>query len=80
MTDFYAGIEGKIIYLDPKGWGFITTPIIEFEKIYFHWSSLKDINFKELRKGNRVKFNALKRERDEQKKWKAINVEVLENE
>lgn len=76
--DYKPSIKGKIIYLHPKGWGFINSHDIEFSKVYFHWTGLitSGKNFKELQKGNIVKFNALKRE----KGWKAINIEVVDGE
>ncbi len=83
MKTYHSGASGKIIYLNEKGWGFINSHNIPFEKIYFHWSALvsgKAPNFKELNKGAEVKFNAhLKTLPDGVKKWKAIQVEVIQN-
>lgn len=77
MLDFYGGIEGKIVYLDSRGWGFINSEVIEFEKIYFHWSALKQgLNFKTLKKGDILVFNAHKKE---DKGWKAINIRLKNN-
>ena len=73
--DYLPNIEGKIIYLHPKGWGFINSHAIEFSKVYFHWTGLStSLNFKTLKKNDKVKFNALKREQG----WKAINIETTE--
>ena len=71
--DFISNIVGRIIYLNPKGWGFINSHDIEFSKVYFHWTGLvTTLNFKQLKKNDLVKFNALKRD----KGWKAINIEA----
>lgn len=73
-SEYIPGITGKIIYLNPKGWGFINSHDIQFSKVYFHWTGLvTTLNFKDLKKNSLVKFNALKRE----KGWKAINIEVV---
>lgn len=80
---YFDGATGQIIYLNPKGWGFINSHDIPFEKIYFHWSALisgKAPNFAKINKGAEVKFNAhLKTLPDGTRKWKAIQVEVLQN-
>lgn len=77
----YEGAVGTIIYLNPGGWGFINSHDIQFEKIYFHWSGLvRSPNFKKLDKGMSVRFNAhLKTLPSGEKKWKAIQVEVINN-
>lgn len=77
----FSGITGTIIYLNEKGWGFINSHSIPFEKVYFHWSGLnskKAPNFQKLEKGMTVKFNAhTKPDEDGKMRWKAINVEVI---
>lgn len=71
---YLANIKGKIIYLHPKGWGFINSHAIEFSKVYFHWTGLSGTtHFKTLKKNDNVTFNALKRD----KGWKAVNIEVV---
>jgi cold shock CspA family protein len=73
QKEYKKAITGKIIYLHPKGWGYINSHEIEFSKVYFHWTGLhNNLNFKTLQKNDVVKFNALKRE----KGWKAINIEA----
>lgn len=73
--DYIGGVVGKIIYLNPSGWGFINSHDIKFSKVYFHWTGLvSTLNFEKLKKNDSVKFNALRRE----KGWKAINIEAYE--
>jgi cold shock CspA family protein len=72
--DYRKDITGKIIYLNDEGWGYINTHAIKFSKVYFHWTGLETStkNFLELKAGDTLKFNAIKRE----KGWKAINIVV----
>lgn len=55
MTD---KITGKIIKIDRKGWGFITSEEIKFTKFFFHWTALEQSSkkFLELNTGMEVKF------------------------
>ena len=71
---------GKIIHLDEKGWGFITSPDIEFTRIFFHWTGLKQdtLNFKELKRGMRVEFTE-KQSPDPEKGWRAIKIKVIDD-
>lgn len=77
-------ITGKIIRVDPKGYGFIITNEIPFERIFFHWSSLRSntLRFPELRRGMTVEFVARDQGYDEIKKenkgFKAIRIEVVD--
>ena len=68
-------IQGKIIKLDPSGWGFITSRAKPFTRIFFHWSALpRTINFTELRRNEKVEFELI----DYQDKGlRAIRIEVL---
>lgn len=79
-------IKGKIIRVDPKGYGFIISPELPFERIFFHWSSLrpKTLRFPELRRGMTVEFVARDQGKDEvtheNKGYKAIRIEVVSKE
>lgn len=70
---------GKIvkIMLD-KGYGFIISKDIPFERIFFHWSGLANdtLRFPELEKGMEVEFEAQQSDRG----WRAIKIYVLEPE
>lgn len=68
---------GKIIKLG-KGWGFITSPDIEYTRIFFHWSALnhKTLHFTELRKGMTVEFEIFNHWR---KGLRAIHIQVIED-
>ena len=71
-------IKGKILSLNDKGYGFISSTDLEFTKIYFHWSALNrnTVNFKDLKKGMKVEFKLIKLERG----YRAIKIQVIENE
>ena len=71
---------GQIIHLDEKGWGFITSPDIEFTRIFFHWTGLvqNTVNFKELKRGMKVEFTE-KQSPDPEKGWRAIKIKVIED-
>jgi len=51
-------IQGKILSLNDKGYGFISSTALKFTKIYFHWSALDQdtVNFANLKKGMKVEF------------------------
>jgi cold shock CspA family protein len=72
-------VTGKIIKVDPKGWGFITSKDIPFTRIFFHWTSLNQdtSHFKELKKGDEVEFTPVE---VEEKGVRAIKIDVLEPE
>ncbi len=77
-------INGRIIRVDPKGYGFIISPELPFERIFFHWSSLRSntLRFPELRRGMTVEFVARDQGKDpvthENKGYKAIRIEVVD--
>lgn len=78
----YRGITGEIIYLnEEKGWGFISSDAIKFEKIYFHWTCLvngKAPNFKILKVGDKVRLDAhIKTNPNGATSWKGIKVETI---
>ncbi len=54
-----ARITGKIIKVaSDKGWGFISSKDIPFERIFFHWSGLlqNTLRFPELKTGMKVEY------------------------
>lgn len=65
---------GKIIKVDSRGFGFITTEELPFERIFFHWTSLRPgtLKFPALRKGMRVSFVSKKQEPDSDGKDKGL--------
>jgi cold shock CspA family protein len=68
-------IQGRIIKIDSKGFGFITTKDIPFTRIFFHWTSLRPdtLKFQELRSGMKVSFVAFE---VEDKGFRAIKIKV----
>lgn len=52
---------GRIIKVHKKGWGFISSRDIEFTRIFFHWTALRQdtLKFLELRTGMWVEFTPL---------------------
>jgi len=77
-------ITGKIIRLDPSGYGFISSKDIEFTRIFFHWTALEQdtLNFKELKKGMIVEFKPIDfiDKEGNKKGWRAIKIRIVENE
>ena len=69
-------LVGKIILLNKRGYGFISSMEVPFTRIYFHWTNLipQTINFAELKRGDEVDFVLVKREDGT---YKAIKVDVL---
>jgi len=70
-------IEGKIIKLHEKGWGFISSLELKFTRIFFHWSGLKQntLGFTDLHIGMRVRFIPIQYKNQG---WRAIKIEVIE--
>lgn len=69
-------ITGTILHTNKKGFGFIQSPDIPFERIYFYWTALNQKNtrkFLDLKKSDKVEFTPKKYE----KGWRAIRVKVL---
>jgi len=75
MTETRA--SGRIIKVSKDGWGFISSRQIEFTRIFFHWTSLKQstIGFKELKTGMIVEFTPVE---VEGKGWRAIHIVVTD--
>lgn len=70
-------IEGKIIHISERGFGFISSLEIPFTRIFFHWQGLAGdtLRFTELRKGMRVSFLPVQMPDNT---YRAIKVRVLE--
>jgi len=77
MTDIKA--VGRIIKVSKSGWGFITSKEIEFTRIFFHWTALRQdtIPFLELKVGMDVEFTPLQ---IPGRGFRAIRVRVVEKE
>lgn len=75
MTEVKA--TGRIIKVSKAGWGFISSKEIEFTRIFFHWTALRQdtATFLELRTGMKVEFTPLQ---IPGKGWRAVHVRVLE--
>ena len=72
--------RGKIFKIQSeKGYGFISSKEIPFTRIFFHWSALMPdtLNFKKLKEGMLVEFNATG---NPEKGTRAIKIRVIENE
>jgi hypothetical protein len=76
MTDT-PKVIGRIIKVSKAGWGFISSRDIEFTRIFFHWTALRQdtIPFLELRTGMIAEFTPLK---IEGKGWRAVHVRIIE--
>lgn len=76
MTDIKK-VVGKVIKVSKEGWGFVSSKEIEFTRIFFHWTALRQdtIPFLELKTGMTVEFTPLK---IEGKGWRAVHMRVIE--
>jgi cold shock CspA family protein len=72
-------VIGRIIKVSKQGWGFISSKDIEFTRIFFHWTALRQdtIPFLELKTGMQVEFTPLQ---IPGKGWRAVHVRVVEKE
>lgn len=72
-------IEGKIIVVNKRGFGFISSKEVPYTRIYFHWTNLvpQTINFAEIKRSDPVDF-ILEKKGDGT--YKAIKIDVLERE
>ena len=71
-------ISGVISNVRKEGYGFITSEQLSFERIFFHWTGLKQdtLRFPELRKRMRVEFQLIKAQY--RPGYQAIKIKVLE--
>lgn len=76
MSDTNKAV-GRIIKVSKAGWGFISSKEIEFTRIFFHWTSLRQdtLPFLELRTGMMVEFTPIQ---IQGKGFRAIHVKVIE--
>jgi cold shock CspA family protein len=76
MTDTNK-IVGRVIKVSKEGWGFISSKDIQFTRIFFHWTALRQdtIPFLELKTGMMVEFSPLK---IDGKGYRAMHVRVIE--
>jgi len=77
MDETVEPIEGKILHVSDKGFGFITSEDIKFTRIFFHWTGLNQdtLKFTDLKKNMLVRFIPME---VEGKGWRAIKIEVLD--
>jgi len=70
-------VVGRVIKVSKQGWGFISSREIEFTRIFFHWTALRQdtVPFKELKTGMWVEFTPLQ---IPAKGWRAMHVRVVE--
>jgi cold shock CspA family protein len=70
-------VNGRIIKVDGKGWGFISSKEIEFTRIFFHWTALRQdtLGFKELKTGMACEFTPIQ---IPGKGWRAIQIRIVE--
>jgi len=75
MTEIKA--VGRIIKVSKDGWGFISSKEIQFTRIFFHWTHLRQdtLPFPELKTGMTVEFVPLQ---IPGKGFRAIHVRVIE--
>jgi len=79
MTETTNKAVGRIIKVSKQGWGFISSREIEFTRIFFHWTSLRQdtVPFLELKTGMMVEFTPVQ---VPMKGYRAIHVKVIERE
>lgn len=70
-------VIGRIIKVSKSGWGFISSREIEFTRIFFHWTALRQdtLPFLQLTTGMTVEFTPVQ---VPDKGWRAIHVRVIE--
>lgn len=75
ITTTNTRLSGKIVKLDPSGWGFIESPTdLPLVRIYFQWTALPgNVFFKELKLGQQITFEA---QQIPDKGWRAIRIKT----
>ena len=70
-------VIGRVIKVSKTGWGFISSREIEFTRIFFHWTALRQdtMKFPELKTGMHVEFTPLE---IPGKGWRAVHVRVID--
>jgi len=69
-------VVGRLIKVSKQGWGFISSRQIEFTRIFFHWTALRQdtVTFPELKPGMHVEFTPLQ---IPGKGYRAVHVRVI---
>ena len=69
-------VIGRVIKLSKTGWGFISSKDIQFTRIFFHWTALRQdtVRFPELKTGMHVEFTPVE---VPGKGWRAVHVRVI---
>jgi cold shock CspA family protein len=69
-------VVGRVIKVHKTGWGFISSRDIEFTRIFFHWTALRQdtVKFPELKTGNYVEFTPVE---IPGKGFRAVHVRVV---
>src|SRR6186713_3406487 len=69
-------ISGRVIKVHKTGWGFISSKEIEFTRIFFHWTALRQdtVKFPELKTGMHVEFTPVE---IPGKGFRAVHVRVV---
>jgi cold shock CspA family protein len=76
LTELPERINGVILHTNKKGFGFIQSPLIPFERIYFYWTALNQENqkkFLDIKTNDKVEFTPKKYD----KGWRAIKITIL---
>lgn len=70
-------VVGRVIKVSKTGWGFISSRDIEFTRIFFHWTALRQdtVKFPELKTGMHVEFTPLE---IPGKGYRAVHVRVID--
>jgi len=77
MTETTNKVVGRVIKVSKAGWGFISSKDIEFTRIFFHWTALRQdtVTFPNLRTGMLVEFTPLQ---FQGKGWRAVQIKVID--
>ena len=69
-------VVGRVIKVHKTGWGFISSRDIEFTRIFFHWTALRQdtVKFPELKTGMTVEFTPVE---IPGKGFRAVHVRVI---
>lgn len=75
-TNTEKKVVGRVIKVSKTGWGFISSREIEFTRIFFHWTALRQdtVKFPELKTGMHVEFTPLE---VPGKGYRAVHVRVI---
>ena len=76
MEDIEKKVVGRVIKVHKTGWGFISSKEIEFTRIFFHWTALRQdtVKFPELKTGMHVEFTPVE---IPGKGFRAVHVRVI---